>query len=159
MSFALPKPRSVGEDEVILNREDWDRLVEFLSDAALLEDAEPEDADDDADDIAAVTAARAEDAAFRARVEAERGAPVEVTIPIEVIEAKLEGAHPVRAWRNYRGWTQLYLSFKSDVGRDLIAQIETRKKNGSIETLDRLARALGVPMEALIEDNCQGGRK
>ena len=152
MSFALPKPRLVGEDEVILTREDWDRLVEFLSDAALL-DAEREDSDDDADDIAAVTAARAEDAAFRNRVEAERGAPVEVTIPIDVIEAKLEGAHPVRAWRNYRGWTQLYLSFKSDVGRDLIAQIETRKRNGSIETLDRLARALGVPMEALLEDN------
>jgi DNA-binding XRE family transcriptional regulator len=148
MSFPLPKPTSVGENEVILTREDWDRLVEFLADAALLEEA-----DDDADDIAAVTAARAEDAAFRARVETERGGPVETTIPIEVIDAKLEGAHPVRAWRNYRGWTQLYLGGRSDVGRDLIAQIETRKKNGSIETLDRLARALGVPMEALIEDD------
>jgi DNA-binding XRE family transcriptional regulator len=151
MSFSLPKPTSVGENEVILTREDWDRLVDFLADAALLEEA-----DDDVDDIAAVAAARAEDAAFHARGEAERGGSVEITIPIEVIDAKLEGAHPVRAWRNYRGWTQLYLSFKSDVGRDLIAQIETRKKNGSIETLDRLARALGVPMEALIEDDRQG---
>jgi len=148
MSFMLPKPTMVGENEVTLAREDWDRLVEFLADVALLDEAE-----DDADDIAAVMAARAEDAAFHARIEAERGTPVEVTIPIEVVEAKLEGAHPVRAWRNHRGWTQLYLSFKSDVGRDLIAQIETRKKNGSIETLDRLARALDVPMEALIEDD------
>jgi transcriptional regulator with XRE-family HTH domain len=40
---------------------------------------------------------------------------------------------------------------KSRVGRDLIAQIETRRKNGSVETLDRVARALGVPIEALIE--------
>lgn len=150
MSFPLPKPTMVGENEVVLSREDWDRLVEFLTDAALREEA-----DEDEDDIAAVMAARAEDAAFCARIEAERGGPVEITTPIEIVEAKLEGAHPVRAWRNYRGWTQLHLGAQSGVGRDLIAQIETRKKNGSIETLDRLSRALGVPMEALIEDNRQ----
>jgi len=147
LSFALPKPKSMTTEEVVLSREDWERIVAVLGDPA------PEDdLDEDADDIAAVSAARAEDAAFAARIEAERGAPVEVTIPIEVIEAKLDGAHPIRAWRDYRCWTQMYLSFKSGVGRDLIAQIETRRKNGSVETLDRIARALRVPIEALLED-------
>jgi hypothetical protein len=57
------------------------------------------DPDEDADDIAAVAAARAEDATFAARIERERGVPVEVTIPIEVVEAELDGTHPLKAWR------------------------------------------------------------
>ena len=147
MSFALPKPKSVTEREVVLSRADWDRIVEIIGDPALANELA-----EDADDIAAVAAARAADATFAARIERERGVPVEVTIPIEVVEAELDGAHPIKAWREYRGWTQLHLSSKSGVGRDLIAQIETRRKQGSVETLDRIARALGVPIEALIED-------
>ena len=107
---------------------------------------------EDADDVAAVAAARAEDATFAARVENERGVTVEVTIPIEVIEAKLDGAHPIRTWRDYREWTQADLAAKSGVRRDLIAQIETHRKKGSIFTLARLAGVLGVPIEALTED-------
>jgi transcriptional regulator with XRE-family HTH domain len=38
------------------------------------------------------------------------------------------------------------------VARDLIAQIETHKKQGSVTTLDRLARALRIPIEALIAE-------
>jgi len=129
--------------EVVLSREDWERLVSAVAEAELAEDA---------DDIAAVAVGRAEDARFAARLEAERGCPVETTIPIEVITAELDGKHPIRSWRDYRGWTQAQLASNSGVGRDLIAQIETRRKNGSIETLDRLARALRVPMEVLLED-------
>lgn len=106
----------------------------------------------DQDDIAAVAAVREKDARFAILIEETRSCSVETTIPIEVIEAKLDGAHPIKTWREHRGWTQVYLSFKSGVGRGLIAQIETRRKNGSVETLDRLACALGIPIEALIED-------
>lgn len=143
MSFALPKPKLVTEDEVVLSREDWDRIVDTLRVSASAEDAE---------DIAAVAVARAEDRSLAAQIEAERGAPVQLTIPIEVIEAKLDGAHPIKAWREYRGWTQAHLALKSRVGRDLIAQIETRRKKGSVVTLDRIAHALSVPIEVLIED-------
>jgi DNA-binding XRE family transcriptional regulator len=146
MSFALPKPKSVTTEEVVLSREDWERIV------AVLGDPTGGELEDDEDDIAAVAAARADDARFAARIESERGAAVEVTIPIEVIEAELDGAHPIRAWRDHRGWTQADLSVKSGVGRDLIAQLETRRKKGSIATFDRIAQALGVPIEALIED-------
>jgi DNA-binding XRE family transcriptional regulator len=146
MSFALPKPKCVTQNEVVLSRDDWDRIVAVLGDPGLADEYA-----EDADDIAAVAAARAEDAIFAVRIEAERGGPVEVTIPIEVIEAKRDGAHPIKAWREYRDWTQLHLASLSRVGRDLIAQIETRRKQGSVATLDRVARALGVPIEALIE--------
>jgi len=146
MSFALPKPKAVTEDEVVLSRADWDAIVKVLRDPA----------DEDEDDLAAVMAARADNARFAARIAGERSTVVDVEIPIEIVRAKLDGVHPLKAWRDYRGWTQVYLNFKSGVGRDLIAQIETRRKTGSVETLDRLARALGVPIEALIEDGRQG---
>lgn len=146
--FALPEPLSLSDREVVLSRDDWDRIVEVLAARSDVTD----DPDEDAADLAAAAAARAEDAALAVHIEQDRGAPVEVTIPIEVLEAELEGAHPIRAWREHRAWTQSQLASRSGVARDLIAQIETRRKNGSIQTLNRLARALGVPLEALIED-------
>jgi ribosome-binding protein aMBF1 (putative translation factor) len=141
MSFVWPKPKSMTTDEVVLHRSDWERIVAAFQDS---------DAEDQAD-IAAVMAARAEAEKFMTRLEAERGSPVEATIPIEVVKAESDGANPVRAWRDYRGWTQADLSIKSGVRRDLIAQIETRRKKGSIQSLSRLARGLGVPIEVLTE--------
>jgi ribosome-binding protein aMBF1 (putative translation factor) len=146
--MALPKPKSITADEVVLSRDDWERIVAALGErdinARLAEDE---------DDIAAVAAARADDARFSMAIQGERGRAVETTVPIEVVKAKSEGAHPIRAWRDFRGWTQVHLSHKSGVGRDLIAQIEVRRKKGSVETLDRLASALDIPIEALIEES------
>jgi hypothetical protein len=88
---------------------------------------------EDAADLAAVAAARAGDAAFAARLRKERGAQVEVTIPIEVVEAKLDGHHPIKAWREHRGWTQARLPLESGVGRNLIAQIEIRRKTAVLQ--------------------------
>ena len=104
MSFVLPEPKIVtrdGEpDEVILSYNDWREMV------ARLREARGEDSGEDAEDIAAVAAARAADAEFAARVAAERGSPVEATVPLQVVKAKLVGAHPLKAWREYRGITQ-----------------------------------------------------
>jgi DNA-binding XRE family transcriptional regulator len=130
-------------DEVVLSRDDWDRVVDVLREAS----------DEDEKDISAVAAAREEDARYWTHIAAGRDKPPETTIPIDVIKAKLDGAHPIRAWRDYRNMTQMELSSVSQVGRDLIAQIETRKKVGSVDTLNRLAQALDLPIEALIEDD------
>jgi DNA-binding XRE family transcriptional regulator len=148
MSFVLPKPKILtrdGEpDEVILSYADWRRIVAQFGGAG------GADVDEDADDLAAVVAARAADAEFAARLSAERGGTVETTVPLEVVKAKLDGAHPLRAWCESRGLTQAQLASRAAVARDLIAQVETYKKQGSIKTLDRLARALNIPIEALI---------
>jgi DNA-binding XRE family transcriptional regulator len=149
MSFVLPKPKIVtrdGEpDEVILSYADWRRITARLGEGG------GDDAGEDADDIAAVAAARAADIEFAARLAAERGSPVETTVPLQVVKAKLDGAHPLKAWREYRGITQAELASRSAVARDLIAQIETHKRQGSVATIDRLARTLGLPIEALID--------
>src|SRR5439155_18315054 len=124
----------------------------ILADAALcrivvqFSEAGGADPGEDADDIAAVAATRAADAEFAARVAAERGSPIETTVPLQVVKAKLDGAHPLKAWREHRGITQAELASRSAVARDLIAQIETHKKQGSVTTLDRLARALSIPI-------------
>ena len=150
MSFLLPKPKIVTRDgepeEVILSYADWRRIVARFAEAG------GHDAGQDVDDIAAVAAARAADADFAAKVAAERGGPVETTVPLQVVKAKLEGAHPLKAWREHRGVTQRELASRSAVARDLIAQIETKRKQGSITTLHRLARALSIPIEALIAE-------
>jgi DNA-binding XRE family transcriptional regulator len=150
MNFVLPKPKIVtrdGEpDEVILSYADWREIVARLCEAG------GDDAGEDAEDVAAVAAARAADAELAARIAAERGTPVEVTVPLQVVKAKLDGVHPLKAWREYRGITQTALASRSAVARDLVAQIETHKKQGSVATLDRLARALSIPIEALIAE-------
>src|SRR5947208_15820698 len=86
-----PKPKIVtgdGEpDEVILSHADWRSIVAQFSEAG------GADLGEDADDIAAVAATRAADAEFAARVAAERCTPVETTVPLQVVKAKLDGAH------------------------------------------------------------------
>jgi DNA-binding XRE family transcriptional regulator len=132
MGVMMPKPKRETADEVILARADWEALIEAI---------------EDADDIAAVAAARAEDAQWAAAVPEGRA----TNFPHEVVSAELAGAHPIKAWRRYRALTQRGLAERAGVMRDLIAQIETRKRQGSIETMAGLAEALGVPIEALIE--------
>jgi DNA-binding XRE family transcriptional regulator len=148
MSFVLPKPKIVTRDgepnEVILPYADWRKIV------GRLREASGDDAGEDADDVAAVAAARAADAEFAASIAAERRSPVEVTVPLQVVKAKLDGAHPLKAWREYRGIPQTVLASHSAVARDLIAQIETHEKQGSVPTLNRLSRVLRIPIEALI---------
>jgi len=144
MAVILPKPKSVTDEEVVLARSDWERLVLALEDREL---------DEDADDIAAVAAARAADAAMLPRDGANHGRSVETTIPLEVVKAELEGTHPIQAWREYRGWTPLHLSLKSRVSLNFIEHIEMRRKSGSVATLNRIAIALHVPIEILLEDD------
>lgn len=132
MGVMMPRPKRESAEEVVLARADWEALV------AAIEDAE---------DIAAVAAARAEDAAWAAAVPEGRA----TTFPHAVVSAEIDGAHPIKAWRQYRGLTQRALAERAGVMRDLIAQIETRKRQGSIETMGRLAGALGVPIDALVE--------
>jgi DNA-binding XRE family transcriptional regulator len=132
MGVMPPKPMRENAEEVVLSRADWEALLNAI---------------EDADDIAAVAAARAEDAVWAA------AAPEGLTtrFPHEVVSAELDGAHPLAAWRKYRELTQRGLGERAGVTRDLIAQIEARRKQGSIDTLSRLAQALSVPIEAIID--------
>jgi DNA-binding XRE family transcriptional regulator len=68
-------------------------------------------------------------------------------IPAEVVERKLAGAHPVRAWREHRGMTLSALAAKAGLPHGYLSEIENRKKPGSVAALKALAEALGVTLD------------
>jgi len=73
----------------------------------------------------------------------------EETFPEEVVSALIEGAPPVRVFRKYRKLSQEGLAEMSGVSRNMIAQIETGKKNGSLTSIKKLAEALSVDLDDL----------
>jgi DNA-binding XRE family transcriptional regulator len=73
-----------------------------------------------------------------------------VRYPQAVALAMADGVLPVRAWREYRGMTQEQLAASSGVSTPYVSQIESGKRAGRSATLRKLARALDVPVGALL---------
>ncbi|WP_373378878.1 helix-turn-helix domain-containing protein [Cupriavidus nantongensis] len=92
---------------------------------------------EDAGDVALFDAAKAGDDGFR--------------VPAAVVDAELAGDHPVKAWRNYRRLTQDALARAAGISKPYLSQIENRSRAGSAEALRRLAQALDVPGDILME--------
>ena len=90
----------------------------------------------DAEDAAAYTEAVAQDDGFR--------------VPLSVVEAKLGGASPLRAWREHRGLSLQALADAAGVSKPYVSQIESGKRTGTAATLKKLANALNVPAVVLI---------
>jgi mRNA interferase RelE/StbE len=67
--------------------------------------------------------------------------------PKALVDQLIAGDNPLRVYREYRGLTQQALAKRSGVSRDMIAMIETNKKNGSISTVKKLASALKIDLE------------
>src|SRR5260221_14186335 len=87
MGVMMPRPKRETAEEVVLARADWEALLEAV---------------EDAEDIAAVAAARAEDARW-----ASAGPEGPATVfPHEGVGAGIDGAHPLKAWRKNPGLTQ-----------------------------------------------------
>ena len=70
---------------------------------------------------------------------AEIAAGREERVPAEYVRRMIAGERPLRVWRSYRGLTQSALARASGVNRVQIADIEAGRKNGSLETVRKLA--------------------
>jgi len=70
-------------------------------------------------------------------------------LPKVVVDRLIEGENSLRVYREHRGLTQQVLANASGVSRDMIAMIETGRKNGSLATIKKLAGALDVDIEDL----------
>ena len=70
-------------------------------------------------------------------------------LPAELTRRLIAGEVPVRIWREHRGLTQAALAERSGVNRVQITNIESGAKTGSVETLKKLADALGVALDDL----------
>ena len=71
-------------------------------------------------------------------------------IPHAVVQAGIDGAHPVKAWREHRGQTLQALADIAGLSKPYLSQIESGKRAGTAATLKKLSSALGVPVDALV---------
>ena len=122
------KPLAETEKTVTLRRSDFLALIEEREDAA---------------DIAAVRG----HLAHEDRVGWEQAR--RNYLAVDEARRLLEGESPVRVWRQKRGMTQRTLSEAAHVAASYLAEIETRKKPGSVQSLRRIAAALEVTMDEL----------
>ena len=101
--------------------EEYRRMVAALEDAA---------------DVAAIGRAWDDDAAGE-------------TVSGEVVNAILDGASTLRAWRLYRGLTRDVLAERIRVSKGYLSQIEQGRKPGTLSVFRRLADSLGVSIDDL----------
>ncbi|MCF4129475.1 helix-turn-helix domain-containing protein [Methylobacterium sp. SyP6R] len=85
-------------------------------------------------------------AEFRRRLAAGE----EEMIPVEVVDRLLSGENRVRVWREHRGLTATALAEKAGIAQAFLSQIETGRREGTVETLRKLARALDLTLDDLV---------
>lgn len=71
-------------------------------------------------------------------------------LPADMVHRLIAGETPLRVWRGYRGMTQAELASASGVNRVQISNIEAGARAGSVETLKKLAGALGLGLDDLV---------
>jgi len=111
-------------DMVTIPREEYERLLEAAEDLA--------------------------DMAAYHRIKADIAAGREELIPSEFADRIIDGESPLRVYREYRGLTQAALAEAAGVNRVQIADIESRRKSGSIDTVRKLAEALRLTIDDLV---------
>ena len=91
------------------------------------------------------------------------GQPVHAVIPWDRWQALLKAAgaespppsvdnvHPVRAWRERRGYSQAQLAALVGISRAYLTQIETGERTGTLEVMVAVARALGCRIDDLVQ--------
>lgn len=121
VSFKTPN----GEDMIVLSKSDYELLLER---AELSED------------IAAVEAYRRKLAAGE-----------EEAIPEEFANRLIDGESPIRVYRELRGLSARELADKTGISAAFLSEIENGKKEGGVSTLKKIAQALGVTIDDLVD--------
>lgn len=71
-------------------------------------------------------------------------------VPPEVASAVQAGAHPITAWRDYRGLTREILAGWIGFEEDDVAHFEDNDAVPTVEILQMIANALDVPIQLLL---------
>lgn len=74
----------------------------------------------------------------------------EELIPAAVVNAILDGENAIRVWREHRGLSVKALAELAGVAPAYLSQIETGKREGTVSTLGKIAKALGVTIDDLV---------
>jgi len=73
----------------------------------------------------------------------------EFLIPDEIVRRELAGESPIKLWREHRGLTQQDVALRAGISKPYLSQIETGKRQGTVETLLAIALALDLPFDIL----------
>ncbi|NBC34795.1 MAG: helix-turn-helix domain-containing protein [Alphaproteobacteria bacterium] len=95
---------------------------------------------------------RIEDRVARVALIQARLADDGTRIPLEVVKAEIGGAHPVAAWRTYRGLTVAGLAEKAGINEGRLSEIENGRTAGDADAQRALSEALDVPADLLIPE-------
>ena len=80
----------------------------------------------------------------------------EELIPSEVVYAILDGANPVKVWRDYRGMAQQELANLAGISVPYLSQLETGKRKGSLAALNTVTKAIAKAMKVSLDDLVAG---
>ena len=72
-------------------------------------------------------------------------------VPDEIVRRELAGESPIKLWREHRGLTQQELATHVGISKPYRSQLETGKRQGTVETISAIARSLDVPIEVLTD--------
>jgi DNA-binding Xre family transcriptional regulator len=70
-------------------------------------------------------------------------------VPIGVVDRLVAGENPVRVWREHRSHSLRQLAERAAIGIGYLSQIENGERNGTVETLKKIAAALDVDLDDL----------
>lgn len=73
----------------------------------------------------------------------------EETLPADMVARLTSGTHPLKVWREYRGYTLRVLAAEIGISSAAVSKIETGKSQPTVSTLSKLAAVLGCDMEDL----------
>jgi DNA-binding XRE family transcriptional regulator len=71
-------------------------------------------------------------------------------LPATMVKRILDGENALRVWREHRGLTLKELADKAQVSAPFVSQIEKGQREGSVETMRKLADALKISVDDLI---------
>ncbi len=96
------------------------------------------------------SAEEAADAAATDRFRDRLAREEEELVPAEIAHRLFAGENPVRVWREYRGMSGRVLAEAAGIAQPYLSQIENGEREGSFETMRKLAGALRISLDDLI---------
>jgi DNA-binding XRE family transcriptional regulator len=121
-----------GEELAILPKSEYERLAKLI-------------ADEDIGTARLVHNARDKIAAGR-----------EVMVPKAVVDRLAAGENPIRVLREWRAMTQAELVGKIGITQGYLSDLEAGKRNGPVALHQKIAQALGVPIDLLLPTAVSG---
>ena len=71
--------------------------------------------------------------------------------PFELVKELADGKNPVKAFREYRKYSQSKLAKLAGITKQYISQIENGERAGATKTMKKIAKALKVDLSDLVE--------